>query len=572
MWQLGESSAGARRPGCVGAAVRAAGRQQQPRALQARPSSTRSTSARRCCPTGPERAALFRQAQRIAVAYMPYKIHVHRIHTDLAYPWVIGFRRPLFWRRVVAHGRRGSGAATQARVIDGRRRMNEAAVRAARAALACAASGGRRRAQGAAPGVHARPRRASIRRASSTCTRATSPRTSSSRRSPRTTWRGRSSCRLLTAESMPEISADYRVWTVQIRPGIYFADDPAFKGQQRELVAADYVYALKRVVDPKNKSPVSAGILESKFIGLAALRDDARQGQQAVRLRQADRRPARARPLHAARRAGRAAPAFRLTASRRPTCSARVAREVVEYYGDQIDGAPGGHRPVQAEELAPQLARSCWSATPRYRERCYEAEPAPDDAAGQAIARQAQGPAPADDRRGARGDHRAEPADVAVVPERRGRRAGHQRRARAAGLPRAGHARRQARALPGQARHPGHAQPQRRLRAWPYFNMEDPVVGGYTPEKVALRRAISLAYDVDVEIRHDPARRHSRAVAGGAAHDGLRPHVQERDGRLRPGACAGAARPVRLRRPRRGWLARAARWQAADDRDGEPAR
>jgi ABC-type transport system substrate-binding protein len=30
--------------------------------------------------------------------------------------------------------------------------------------------------------------------------------------------------------------------------------------------------------------------------------------------------------------------------------------------------------------------------------------------------------------------------------------------------------------------------------------MDHPVVGGYTPEKVALRRAISLAYDVDVEI------------------------------------------------------------------------
>jgi ABC-type transport system substrate-binding protein len=34
-----------------------------------------------------------------------------------------------------------------------------------------------------------------------------------------------------------------------------------------------------------------------------------------------------------------------------------------------------------------------------------------------------------------------------------------------------------------------------------YFNMADPVVGGYTPEKVALRRAISLAYDTDAEIR-----------------------------------------------------------------------
>ena len=34
-----------------------------------------------------------------------------------------------------------------------------------------------------------------------------------------------------------------------------------------------------------------------------------------------------------------------------------------------------------------------------------------------------------------------------------------------------------------------------------YFNMEDPVVGGYTPAQVALRRAVSLAYDIDKEIR-----------------------------------------------------------------------
>jgi ABC-type transport system substrate-binding protein len=33
-----------------------------------------------------------------------------------------------------------------------------------------------------------------------------------------------------------------------------------------------------------------------------------------------------------------------------------------------------------------------------------------------------------------------------------------------------------------------------------YFNMEDALVGGYTPDKVALRRAISLSYDVQREI------------------------------------------------------------------------
>ncbi len=34
-----------------------------------------------------------------------------------------------------------------------------------------------------------------------------------------------------------------------------------------------------------------------------------------------------------------------------------------------------------------------------------------------------------------------------------------------------------------------------------YFNMEDPVVGGYTPEKIALRRAIGMAYNAEEEIR-----------------------------------------------------------------------
>jgi ABC-type transport system substrate-binding protein len=34
-----------------------------------------------------------------------------------------------------------------------------------------------------------------------------------------------------------------------------------------------------------------------------------------------------------------------------------------------------------------------------------------------------------------------------------------------------------------------------------YFNIEDPIVGGYTPDRVALRRAISLAYNTEEEIR-----------------------------------------------------------------------
>ena len=36
---------------------------------------------------------------------------------------------------------------------------------------------------------------------------------------------------------------------------------------------------------------------------------------------------------------------------------------------------------------------------------------------------------------------------------------------------------------------------------WTYFNMDDPLVGGYTPEKIALRRAIGMGYDVAECIR-----------------------------------------------------------------------
>ena len=49
-------------------------------------------------PDGPERAALFDQAKKLAVAYMPYKFKLNRISVDMAQAWVIGYRRPVFWQ------------------------------------------------------------------------------------------------------------------------------------------------------------------------------------------------------------------------------------------------------------------------------------------------------------------------------------------------------------------------------------------------------------------------------------------------------------------------------------------
>ena len=36
----------------------------------------------------------------------------------------------------------------------------------------------------------------------------------------------------LTAAALPEVSSDFRVWTIRLQRGIFFADDPAFKGSE----------------------------------------------------------------------------------------------------------------------------------------------------------------------------------------------------------------------------------------------------------------------------------------------------------------------------------------------------
>ena len=48
-------------------------------------------------PDGPERDALFTELKRLAAAYMPYKVLVHRIANELLHPWVSGYRRTPFW-------------------------------------------------------------------------------------------------------------------------------------------------------------------------------------------------------------------------------------------------------------------------------------------------------------------------------------------------------------------------------------------------------------------------------------------------------------------------------------------
>jgi oligopeptide transport system substrate-binding protein len=68
-------------------------------------------------------------------------------------------------------------------------------------------------------------------------------------------------------ESVPEGEEGGTKFTFRIKPGIYFSDDPIFKGKKRELVAKDMEYAVKRFRDPVLRSPYS-WLFEDKIVGL----------------------------------------------------------------------------------------------------------------------------------------------------------------------------------------------------------------------------------------------------------------------------------------------------------------
>ena len=361
---------------------------------------------------------------------------------------------------------------------------------------------------------------------------------------------------------MPEVSADFRTWTVRVRPGIFFADDPAFKGKRRELVAAGLrllAQALRRPGQRRARSYSTCRTTASS--ASRQLRERSAARRAAVRLRQRGRGPARARPLHAAVHAGEPRPRFVDDAGRR-----RPARR---------GGARGGRalRRPRSWRTRSAPARSGWSSWRRSSLIVLERNPALPRGAlrrragrrrrrGPGLARALQGPARCRSIDGVEVSIiEEEPAALAGLPERPGRR--WSRGADRVRRPR--DAERQAGAEPRQARHPGSRKsstPTSRCRC---FNMEDPVVGGYTPDKVALRRAIEPG------LRHRAPR--SASSARGQAipaqspmpprTSATTPAFKSENERLRPGARQGAARPVRLRRPRRRRLARAARRRAA---------
>ena len=151
------------------------------------------------------------------------------------------------------------------------------------------------------------------------------------------------------ADGMPVITDDFRNYTIKVKPGIYFADDPAFGGKKRELTAQDFVYTFKRIFDPKTKAQIYPDLEEVKLLGMDALRRAAEKPGASFNydtdvegLRALDRYTIQFKMLESKPRF-----IYLLTES---SVLGVVAREVVEKYGDKIMEHPVGTGPFKLDQ------------------------------------------------------------------------------------------------------------------------------------------------------------------------------------------------------------------------------
>ena len=293
-----------------------------------------------------------------------------------------------------------------------------------------------------------------------------------------------------TLEAMPTVEDGGATYVFKFKRGIFFTPDPAFKGKPRELTAGDQAYALKRLLDPAVKSPW-LWLIDGKIVGTDNVRAKALKsgkfdydapisGLEAV-----DRYTLR---IHLK------APDLRFLYVFAVPNTAAVAREVVETYGRDFGAHPVGTGPYMLGEYQ-RSAKIMLLANPGFRDTTYvPAEPVPPEAMPIAAALVGKR-LPLAGR-----------IQITVIEEGQAvwlaflnRELDLLERIPADFVDQAltnGKLRSDLVAM--GARHEVLLRPNTR---WTYFNMEDPVVGGYAPEKIALRRAIGMGYDVGEYIR-----------------------------------------------------------------------
>ena len=291
-----------------------------------------------------------------------------------------------------------------------------------------------------------------------------------------------------TAETLPEVTDNGKTFLFKLRKGIYFQPDPAFKGVRRELTVGDYVYSIKRFIDPANRSPWKF-LVAGKIVGLD---DVAKRAAQTKRfdydakvpgLEVADRYTLR---IHLTDTDYNFAFIMAM-----PAMSA-VAREVIEAYPDDTNAHPVGTGPYVLKEWT-RRARIVLEANPDYREVIWDfASSEPSDQPVIAAMKGKRIP-------------QIGRVEISVIEEEQSRWLAFQR-GEIDFIDRFGSF--APVAIPDNKLAPDLAA---RGITWDrsiepeityyFFNMKDPVVGGYSKEKIALRRAMILAYDTSEEIK-----------------------------------------------------------------------
>ena len=286
-----------------------------------------------------------------------------------------------------------------------------------------------------------------------------------------------------------ESSADGKTYTLRVKPGIFFTPDAAFNGKPRELVAADYVYSYKRLLDPKVASP-NYYLFDKKLLGADAVRKDAEKtgrfnyDAEITGLRALDRYTFRIELNK---------PDFEFVYNFTTSPFAGVAREVIEKYRDErnrVREHPVGTGPFMLGQWQ-RSAKIELIRNPGYRE---DFVPTPATEADKKLAQATMGKrAPLVDR-----------IIVNVLEESLPRVLAFQKgELDRLEVPRDLTDRMFDKNVLKPEFVAKGMQYQRALEpllGFNYFNMDDPVVGGYSLEKNALRRAILLAYDTDREI------------------------------------------------------------------------
>jgi len=297
-----------------------------------------------------------------------------------------------------------------------------------------------------------------------------------------------------TAATLPEVSADGRTYLIRLKPGIHFTPDPAFGGKPRELTVADYVYSWKRLFDPRLASP-NSWLLEGKVVGLDALAERAKQTGHfdydagVPGLEQVDRYTLRIHLTHTDFSLG-------MILAYEPL--AAVAREVVEKYGDskgEVAGHPVGTGVYRLGQWI-RGSRIVLEENTGHRAETWDFAPSAGDRADdERIVRQMKGKKIPQIGR----------IEISVQLEDQSRwlsfTSGEADLFWLDGP------------LSPKALVDGKLRPELAARGiqlsrivdpvltYYYWNMRDPVVGGFGKEKIALRRAIAMAHDVDEEIR-----------------------------------------------------------------------